>query len=90
MKEIERVNNRLVLGDGEVTGHQHVIEDPGVFLFQISPDVMQLKIPASGTTLRHMKGSVPAEHRDIQLPAGTPCIVHKRMYQPNGWTSVRD
>lgn len=59
-------------------------------MFQFSDEIMQLRAP-EGATLRHMRGSIPAEHRDIELPAGNSCVVHKRQYNPEGgWTSVRD
>lgn len=90
-KEIERVNGRLVLGDGEVTGHQHCIETPGVQLFQINDDLMELRAP-KGAMLRHMRGNEIAEHRDISLPAANSLSVsHKRQYdQKVGWSSVQD
>lgn len=97
-KEIERINGRLVLGDGEVTGHQHCIETPGVQLFQIREDLMELRAP-QGAMLRHMRGMQVAEHRDIELSAaaaaengGSFTVSHKRQYNggDGGWSSVRD
>lgn len=90
MKEIKRVNGKLILGDGEVTGHVHSVATPGVQLFELQPELLQLRAP-EGALLRHTRGDQPAEHRDIQLPSGEPCISYKRAYDPdNGWSKVVD
>lgn len=90
MKEVNRQNGKLVLGDGEVTGHQHTVADKGAQLFALDDSLMQLSIP-EGATLRHTKGDQPAEHRDIRLPSGEPIVSHKRQYNPDGgWESVQD
>lgn len=89
LKAVERVNGKLVLGDGEVTGHQHTIRSPKAQMFEIDPDTRVLLLPEP-VLLRHERGDVPAEHRDVQLPSGEPTVTYKRQYQPNGWERVQD
>jgi len=89
MTEIKRHNGKLVLGDGEVTGHQHTIRDKSARMFRINVEDRALNIP-DGATLRHERGDVPAEHRDIILPVGEPVVTTKRQYIPEGWTPVLD
>lgn len=88
-KEMKRQNGKIVLGDGEVTGHQHTISEKSAKLYQVSDDMLQLKLPKAAA-LRHEKGDVPAEHREIKLPPGEPIVHHKRAYSPDGWTKVVD
>lgn len=89
MNEIKRIKGKIVLGDGELTGHQHTIRAQSAQLFQLTPELLQLKLPRAAA-LRHEKGNVPAEHREIKLPAGEPVVWHKRAYAPDGWTRVVD
>ena len=89
MKQIKRQHGKLVLGDGEVTGHLHTIAAPRARMFEINTDDMRLELPTRAV-LRHEIGDKPAEHRDIQLPSGVPTVTHKRQYIPNGWTRVVD
>jgi hypothetical protein len=89
MKVIDRIGDKLVLGDGETTGHQHTIRENGARLFEINADTRLLKLPKMAT-LRHEKGDTPAEHRDIHLPIGEPCVTYKRQYSPDGWSRVED
>ncbi len=89
MKPIKRINGKLVLGDGEVTGHQHTVRDAKARFFELDADTSLLKLPRAAL-LRHERGDVPAEHRDIRLPAGEPIVTYKRAYQPDGWSRVVD
>jgi hypothetical protein len=90
MEKVKRINGKIVLGDGEVTGHQHTIRERSAKLFKLSDDRMLLELPRV-SLLRHEKGDVPAEHREIRLPAGEPIVTHKRQYKAEGgWARVVD
>ena len=89
MEEIKRTKGKLVLGNGEVTGHQHTIREKSARMFRINNDDRKLELPEQAT-LRHERGDVPAEHREIILPVGEPCVTVKRQYTPEGWRYVED
>lgn len=90
MQKVKRIKGKIVLGDGEVTGHQHTVRERSAKLFKLDDERMLLELPKA-SLLRHEKGDVPAEHRDIRLPSGDPVIVHKRQYKAEGgWTRVID
>lgn len=89
MKQIPRQNGKIVLGDGEVTGHQHTIRDTRAKFYELDADTRALKLPRA-SLLRHERGDTPAEHRDIRLPAGEPTVTYKRQYEPGGWSRVED
>ena len=89
MEKIKRINGKLILGSGEVTGHEHTIRDRTAQMFALNADTNLLKLPRA-SVLRHEKGDVPAEHRDIKLPSGEPTVTHKRQYTPDGWSRVED
>lgn len=90
MKAIKRIRGKIVLGDGEVTGHQHTIREKSAKLFPLNDEQRLLRLPKA-SVLRHEKGDTPAEHRDIELPIGDPVVVHKRQYKPEGgWSRVVD
>lgn len=89
MEEINRVNGVLVIGDGEVTGHQHIVREPSAKMRRVNADDRVLDLPKL-STLSHEKAGVPAEHRDIILPIGDPCVTIKRQYSPDGWENVQD
>jgi len=86
---MKKTHKKLVLGLGELTGHEHVIRNPRAKLTQLDADRRQLHLPEQ-MTLRHEKHSMPAEHRDIKLPVGDPIVTHKRRYTPGGWAPVED
>lgn len=89
MKQIKRINGKLILGHGEQTGHVHSIASPRARMYQVDAENMRLELPTRAL-LRHEIGDRPAEHRDIQLPIGEPIVSHKRQYTPDGWTKVVD
>jgi len=89
MDKIKRQNGKLVLGDGEVTGHQHTIKDQQASMYQLDSELMLIKLPRA-SVLRHERNDVPAEHRDIKLPIGEPIVSRKRQYTPDGWVKVED
>jgi hypothetical protein len=89
MEEIKRVNGKLILGDGAVTGHQHTMREGSVKMFRAGEDCMILQLPVDAL-LRHEKGDVPAEHRDMLITAGDNCVTTKRQWAPDGWSKVED
>lgn len=90
MEKLKRFKGKIVLGDGETTGHQHTIRERSAKLFKLDEERLLLELPKV-SLLRHEKGDQPAEHRDIELPIGDPIVVHKRQYKPEGgWSRVID
>jgi len=89
MKKVKRINRKLILGEGEITGHQHTIRDPKAVMYELDSDLMLLKLPRA-SVLRHERNDVPAEHRDIKLRIGEPIVSHKRQNIPDGWAKVED
>lgn len=87
MKKLERDSRgRVILAEGEVTGHAHAIEAPGAELFALddnSEDKL-LRLP-SRAKLRH------EEHKALWVPAGDLTVSIKRQYDPEGtWSRVED
>ena len=74
---------RIVLAEGETTGHMHAIESETAtsFIGQDGTLYLQLDEPA---TVTHQ------EHADIKLPTGTYRIVHQREYSPGEIRRVQD
>lgn len=89
MEEMKRSRGVIVLGDGEVTGHQHTVRAKSAKLFKIDFETLMLRLSRKAS-LRHEKNGTPAEHRTIVLPPGDPIVTHKRAYSPEGWTRVVD
>jgi len=89
MEQIKRRNGKLILGEGEVTGHVHSIANPSAKMYQAEAGLLQLELPTQ-STIRHEIGDKPAEHRDIQLPSGEPVVSQKRQYTRDGDTNVVD
>jgi hypothetical protein len=89
VEKVKRQNGKIVLGDGEVTGHQHTIRERSAKFLKLDAETFKLELPRVAL-LRHEKGDTPAEHRDIRLPVGEPCITYKRQYSPDGWSRVVD
>lgn len=58
VKDSEMKMNRVVVADGEVTGHHHVVEGLGVCL-----EGDTLSVPAGGNITHE-------EHKAFELPAG--------------------
>lgn len=82
LHEIPREQERIVLAEGEATGHAHAIADAGATLYrpasdQADIDARFLQIVAeAGVELRH------EEHAPITLPAGTYRVIRQREYTP--------
>lgn len=85
-----RRNGRLVLAEGEVTGHAHAILDPGADLYDLIPagdvDEMRqrfLRVTAE-VALTH------EEHATIMLPPGEYEVRRQREYTPERVRWVAD
>ena len=86
---VERdARGRIVLAEGETTGHAHAILDPAATLFrQADLDEMAdryLRVEAEAVSLVH------EEHGDHQLPRGDYVVRIKRQYTPARVVRVYD
>jgi hypothetical protein len=77
LKPIDRVNGRIILAEGEVTGHHHAIADDAATLF-CSADLSEmadrfLQVDAE-VAIRH------EEHDTVTLPAGGYILRRQREY----------
>ncbi len=69
---------KMVLAEGEVTGHAHVVTAPG----RLTRDVLSL--PEGGTVTHE-------EHGPIVLVPGDYRVIHQRQFTPvQTWARVRD
>ena len=78
---------RLVLAEGEVTGHAHAILEPDAREFRVGDERFVL--------VRSKAQLVHEEHAPIELPAGAYRVVIQREYEPNpiparAWRRVID
>ena len=83
---------RLVLAEGEATGHAHVVRGPRARLFAhrsptFAPTRHYLLVEAEPATLVH------EEHDPIRVPPGVYRVVRQREYEPRAernWRAVAD
>jgi hypothetical protein len=90
LERVPHAPGRIVLAEGEVTGHAHAVHAPGAQLLHRhgAEDERLLRL-AEPADLVH------EEHATIPLPAGTYRIVIQREYVPaeivtQGWRRVVD
>ncbi len=77
--------DRLVLAEGEVTGHAHAVGAKRASLFHMMPRNRSfLMVKAAGARLSH------EEHREIRLPRGFYEVVRQREYAPERVRLVAD
>jgi hypothetical protein len=84
---VSREGGRLVLAEGEATGHAHVIDDPRAVEWRVSRwGGSRLVVVGDGgpVLLEH------AEHDALQVPAGVYEVRVQREYTPRGQRRVRD
>ena len=79
----ERVGGRIVLAEGEATGHAHVIDSPLAYLYQDRLENRYLKLDGPAQ-LRH------EEHAPVALERGVYRIVRQREYAPKSNRRVSD
>lgn len=83
-RPVPRVNSRLILAYGEVTGHAHAIDSAQAELLQDPRGRIYLRT-GEACHLTH------EEHAPIHLEEGVYQVVHQREYLPGrGARSVRD
>lgn len=84
--EIQRVNGRIVLAEGEATGHAHAIYDRGATLFQNKGNIDDriLTVKDNVCFLRH------EEHSKHALDPGNYRVVLQREYTPEEIRRVTD
>ncbi|HEX5826202.1 MAG TPA: hypothetical protein VFY23_01665 [Candidatus Limnocylindrales bacterium] len=90
LEPIAHAPGRIVLAEGEVTGHAHAVHAPGAQLLHPrgNEDERLLRLPDPADLVHE-------EHATIPLPAGTYRIVIQREYVPadivtQGWRRVVD
>lgn len=81
-RTMKRKNKRIVIAEGEVTGHAHAVEMPRVKMIE-------------GTLSRFLVSPTPfeivhEEHDTVQMPAGAYEIVQQREYTPQEIRFVAD
>lgn len=78
-----RARGRLVIAEGEVTGHAHAIDAGGAVLYGDDPTMRILDV-IDTVDLVH------DEHATITLPPGRYRVIQQREYRPRGWQLVAD
>ena|SRR5688572_25796504 len=78
-----RLPKRIVLAEGEATGHAHVLDAPDVELFERN-GVLFARIGNPGGVVKH------EEHAPIQLEPGTYRVRRQREYSPEAIRNVAD
>jgi len=75
--------NHLILAEGEVTGHKHVISEGEAELYECEGTLF-LSVKSETALLTH------EEHKEIELPKGDYQITIQREFEPEGWRRVAD
>lgn len=81
-KEAKKLSH-LVLAEGEVTGHRHVITEGEATLYE-HDGKLYLRVESQTALLTH------EEHKPLALPRGDYEIQRQREYEPSGWRNVQD
>jgi hypothetical protein len=102
---VPRRQGRIVLAEGEATGHAHVVRAPGARLLEARPEEDRVEAGVAGRAgtfpaARFLVVPVPfelthEEHAAIALPGGAYRVVLQREYLPaeleaSRWQTVRD
>jgi hypothetical protein len=80
--DVAPVNGRVVLAEGEATGHAHAIRAAGVALCMYG--IQRILEVQREAILRH------EEHADIILPPGNYEVIRQREYTPGEIRQVAD
>ena len=70
---VPRRSGRLILAEGEATGHHHTVTDQGAALYQIKGE-LYLEVTSEAVTITH------EEHKPITVPAGVYKVGQVREY----------
>lgn len=90
---VKRNRGRLVLAEGEATGHAHTIATRGVELYDLpatgdlpAVDALAVRLLVAETeaVLTHQ------EHAAITIPPGTYRVIRQREYAPDAIRNVAD
>lgn len=81
-KAIAPKNGRLILAEGEATGHHHSVPASAAQLFAV--DERMLLVVAEQTKVDHQ------EHAAIEIVPGQYWVVRQREYSPQEIRRVRD
>ncbi len=73
----------LILAEGEVTGHKHLISKGEAELYE-KDGTLYLQVLSQTAWLTH------EEHKAISVPQGTWMVRIQREYEPKGWRYVAD
>lgn len=84
VRPLARVAGRLILAEGEVTGHHHAIADKEAELLVDDAEQVYLRIMAAPAQLTH------EEHAAIAIPPGSYRVVIQREYHPEAIRRVTD
>ena len=82
---VDREQGRVVLAQGEVTGHAHAIKDRNAALFR-DPKLAAIFMHVSDdpVALEH------EEHATITIPPGNYRVIRQREYSPEAIRNVAD
>jgi hypothetical protein len=80
-KKLPSKNGRLILAEGEATGHHHSVDAMACDLFGGDKPVLVVR---ESTMLDHQ------EHSAIEIEPGTYWVVHQREYTPQAIVRVQD
>lgn len=84
--KVQRARGRLVLAEGETTGHAHAILDRGADLYEIEGETDRfLRVLAEGGV-----SLVHEEHATLTLPRGDYIVRRQREYEPEAIRWVSD
>lgn len=84
-RKVARVQGRIILAEGEVTGHAHAVLERGAELYSVADEAdMWLRVGAGGAAVVH------EEHGTITLPPGAYRVRRQREYSPQEIRRVAD
>ena len=83
---VPRERGRLVLAEGEATGHAHIIDTDDAELMRRDDDLLDPDAAAGLFLLVHGTDSAPLEHETLDVPPGAYRVVRQREYRdPDEW-----
>jgi hypothetical protein len=74
---VKRMDGKLILAEGEVTGHAHTIKAKGARLFAVGGNDRFLVVTGTDVALSH------EEHAAITLEPGIFRVIRQREYMPS-------
>lgn len=83
-KPVKRVQGRVILAEGEVTGHHHAISDADVKMVISEMERRYLEVGGEGATLSH------EEHATLMVAPGRWEVLRQVEYAPGELRQVAD